>query len=913
MLDTVVWSAALALLAQAPARPVSPPPATRQGVTAVDAGTPSAADLPIFRLPAGVRPTRQRVALTVVPDRESFSGQVEISLLVDAPRDDLWVSARGLHFRAGKLRTAGQDLPVRIESDDTRGAARVSTGSKVPAGPATLLLEFDAPYNAQLVGVYRLKTPGGWAAYTQFEAIDARRAFPCFDEPGFKIPWDLELTVPAGLLAFANTPEVQRQPVSGGLVQVRFATTRPLSSYLVAFVVGAFDVVSPPALPPKGPRQTPLQVRGIASRGRGPELAHALGVGGELLPRLEQWFGIAFPYEKLDHVAEPDFAYGAMENAGLITYAEQYLLSRKGELSTEDRRDTARVLAHEMAHQWFGDLVTMQFWDDVWLNESFATLMETEIVGPWDPALRADIALLQEVLRAMDNDELESSRPIRTPMRTEGDLRATDVAVLYPKGAAVLSMFQGLLGRDAFRAAIRRYIEAHADGNATTEDLVAALSTEKDLRPAMLSFIDQPGVPRVRGTLACDRSGARLSLHQERARPLGSTAPSLRWKIPVCIRVENAPAPRCTLLESDDAVLDLPAARCPRWVHLNAGAQGYYRWLLPGPGLAALVKSGWGTLLPAERLSAADAILSSASDGVMTVSEAMSWIGTLIRDPEPSVPASTLRFLTKARLFWSTPEDDAQLRAFMRASARPLMDRLGWVARAGESPRISELRSDAVRFLALDAGDPQVLARAAALGRSWLGTDGRIHPDAVSPDLRDVAVRAAGRAGDQATFDLMEARLLAAEDGTTRTAIARALGGFLQPELAERARALALTTRLRNHERGSLLFTQARTPELRAGVAAWVIQHQEQLAAVLSESGQQLIPALVLRCSEQEGAQIGQELAPLARIAPTVPFEIRKMEEWARVCGATRAVQAPALAEFLSHSGAPVRQAATRQ
>ncbi|MGZ6077563.1 MAG: hypothetical protein ACXWK6_07135, partial [Myxococcaceae bacterium] len=214
MLDTVVWSAALALLAQAPARPVSPPPATRQGVTAVDAGTPSAADLPIFRLPAGVRPTRQRVSLTIVPDREAFSGQVEISLVVDAPRDDLWVSARGLHFHGGKMRMGGQDVPVHVEGDDTRGAARVSTGSKLPAGPATLLLDFDAPYNAQLVGVYRLKTPGGWAAYTQFEAIDARRAFPCFDEPGFKIPWDLELTVPAGLLAFANTSEVQKQPVS---------------------------------------------------------------------------------------------------------------------------------------------------------------------------------------------------------------------------------------------------------------------------------------------------------------------------------------------------------------------------------------------------------------------------------------------------------------------------------------------------------------------------------------------------------------------------------------------------------------------------------------------------------------------------------------------------------------------------
>ncbi len=423
MLDIVVWSAALALIAQAPARPVSPPPATRQGVTAVDAGTQSAADLPIFRLPAGVRPTRQRVALTIVPDRESFSGQVEIPLVIEAPRGDLLISARGLHIRGGKLKAAGQDLPVRIESDDTRGAARVSTGSRLPVGPATLLLEFDAPYNPQLVGVYRLKTPGGWAAYTQFEAIDARRAFPCFDEPGFKIPWDLELTVPAGLLAFANTSESSsssRSPAASS----RSASRRHAPCRATSSPSSSAHSTSCPRPPFHRQDRDIARSRcaGIASRGRGPELAHALGVGAQLLPRLEQWFGIAFPYEKLDHVAEPDFAYGAMENAGLITYTEQYLLSRKGELSAEDRRETARVLAHEMAHQWFGDLVTMQFWDDLWLNESFATLMEVESVGPWDPALRADITLLQEVLRAMDNDELESSRPIRTPMRTEGDL-----------------------------------------------------------------------------------------------------------------------------------------------------------------------------------------------------------------------------------------------------------------------------------------------------------------------------------------------------------------------------------------------------------------------------------------------------------------------------------------------------------
>ena len=371
--------------APAPTQTASLPPSAAPPVVAAhppDAGGPH----PLFRLPADVHPGLERVFLEVVPDREDFWGEVDVELVLDRPRQDLWVSARGLTFKSAEVRSGSARVPATVQGDDLQGVARVLPSTSLRAGPATLHIAFSGRFLTEAYGAYRSRTSAGWAAYTQFESIDARRAFPCFDEPGFKIPWEVTLRVPARLLAVSNTNVAEERAAGEGMKEVRFRRTRPLPSYLVAFGVGDFEVVAPAPLAPDGVRRERLQIRGVVPKGRGPELAYALKSGGELLGALERWFEIPFAYEKLDHLAAPDMD-GAMENAGLITYVDDDLLETANS-SDADRVGIASVVTHEMAHQWFGDLVTMRFWEDVWLNESFATFMAAKIVQQWDSAHR---------------------------------------------------------------------------------------------------------------------------------------------------------------------------------------------------------------------------------------------------------------------------------------------------------------------------------------------------------------------------------------------------------------------------------------------------------------------------------------------------------------------------------------------
>ncbi|HEY1905703.1 MAG TPA: M1 family metallopeptidase [Myxococcaceae bacterium] len=893
---------ACASTSQAPPASTSAPGSPAPDAGAADAGLAPVplGERPIFRLPVDVHPMAQRVMLDVDPERETYRGAVEIRLRLDVPRRDLWVSARGLRLEHVLALGAGEPRALRAELDDLVGVAHLSADGDLPAGEVTIRIEFASRFETQLVGLFRLKTPAGWAAFTQFWQLDARRAFPCLDEPGFKIPWDVELTVPAGRMAFGNTPVMDERLLPDGRKAIRFAATRPLPSYLVAFAVGSFDVASASTLRSTAARPRPVEIRGIAPGGRGADLRYALEVAPQLLARLEGWFDLPYPYEKLDHLAQQDHAFGAMENAGLITYAERALLLRENEASDEDRRRVAETIAHESSHQWFGDWVTARWWEDLWLSESFATFVATEVVSGWRPALGSRISALEETLEAMRNDELEGSRPIRTTMHTEGDLRAWDVAVLYPKGAAVLGMFEALLGPEAFRAGIRRYLRDHADGNAATEDLVSALSDRPAVGTAFRTFLDQPGVPLVRGTLRCDADGARLELRQERAMPVGSRAAQLRWQVPICVRADSRRDPICTVLESETATLALSSARCPRWVHLNAGARGYYRWLLPPQGVDALLGRGWSALEATERLSAADAVLSAGLDGVLPADQVLSRTSRLLADSEPAVAGRAVEFLGRARLFWSPPQGTPALQAFLRAQLRPVLHRLGWTPRKGEPPRTSRLRAEVVELLALQAGDPEVLAHAAGLGQAWLGSDGRVHPEAVASDLRDTAARAAARAGDAVTFETFWTRLQSADDAATRDTLVGALASFLQPDLVTRARSLLLGPELRSVERQKMLQVQAKTPELRADLEAWMIEHQEALAARFAEVGQQELPKSLLGCSPEEARVIGDGFEPLVRSVPSMRFQLRKAEERARVCGAVREVQAPAIEGFLA-------------
>ena len=883
-----------------PERAVSVPSSPDAGASARPPATVGASGpVPLFRLPAGVVPSVERVTLELDPDRVDFRGQVEISLGLDGPRGDLWVSSRALAYRGGSLVQDGRTISVTVEPDDLRGAAHLVLGQTAAAGPAVLRLEYTGKVGETPQGLFRERSSSGWAIYTELEPIDARRVFPCFDEPSFKIPWELTLVVPARLVAVSNTDPLDESSAGPETKRIRFRTTRPLPSYLVALGVGDFDVVAPPPLPASSVRTTPLRVRGIAPRGRGADLAWALRSGGELLGHLEAWFGSPFPYEKLDHLTIPDTGV-AMENAGLITYPEASLLLGP-DSSEDDRQSLAITMAHEMAHQWFGDLVTMRFWDDTWLNESFAEFLETTAVRDWAPEREADLDAAEDTLRAMKNDRLESARPIRMGVETEADLTGWDNAALYPKGAAVLAMFETLLGPVAFRDGVRRYIAAHRDGNATTEDLLGELSRDRDIRGAFRTFIDQPGLPRVHARLQCGGEGPRVTLRQERALPVGSRADrSLRWEVPVCVRAEGRPGPSCTLLTAEQGTVALPGKRCPAWIHPNTGAAGYYLWTLPPAQMDALLTRGWPALRKAERLSAADALLSAVTDGIVPAADGLARLGPMTRKVEPGVTEQVLGLLHLVRERWVEDADRAAFEAMARARLRPLLDALGWTARGGETARIRVLRAKLIRTLAVDAGDTEVLARAARLGREWVGSEGTLHPEALAPDLRDVAVVAAARTGDVALFEQMLERLRSVKDASVQYTLATGIGAFLDPALAARARQMELDGKLRAGIRIAIASSQIAAPELRPDHWAWAVTHQPELLEVFSEFAQQYLPLWKHGCTEADADALPGELALVLARNPGIGLNLRKAQETARLCAAVQSVQTPSVHAFLA-------------
>ncbi len=531
------------------------------------------------RLGRSVVPTRYDLLVETDAAAEQFSGHVEIALTVNEPTSTITLHARELDVSLEAVEQDGRSIGASLGLVADAERVVVETSSPLAVGPAVLRLRFGAPVSHGLLGYYRstyVDAAGEQRvlAATQFEAPHARRAFPCFDEPEFKAVFAVTLIVADGLLAISNGPEVAREPLSDGRVKVTFAPTIPMSTYLVAWVVGPLELTEP--VDAGG-----VEVRVAHVPGKEHLTGFALDIGAFAIRFFADYYGIPYPGEKCDLVALPDFSFGAMENLGCVTFRETRLLVDPEQSTLSDRTDAALTIVHEIAHMWFGDLVTMKWWNGIWLNEAFATFMEHLGVDAYRAAWKTwdDFALGRSV--ALDIDALSNTRTVEYEVHTPDDADGMFDVLTYQKGGSVLRMLERWLGADAFRAGVRAYLDRYRLANTETTDLWDSLesATGQPVRQIMDSWIFQPGFPIVHAR----RSGERVTLSQQRfaylpgGEGLDGARGSERWSIPVRARVEEEgrSETRSLLLAGDDDVtMDVPG-------RLAGGARRGRRGLLP--------------------------------------------------------------------------------------------------------------------------------------------------------------------------------------------------------------------------------------------------------------------------------------------------------------------------------------------
>jgi alanyl aminopeptidase len=842
-------------------------------------------------VPTGVRLPRDFVVesyaptLAIDPAQPTFTGSIAIAGTLARATDVVWLHAEQLTIDGATAQTStGDEVALTAIVDAAPGRLALRAAAPLPAGRVTITVRYRGMLDeVDTAGAFRQQVAGAWYAYTQHEALYARRTFPCVDEPDAKVPWTLTLEVPAALVAASNAP-IASEETSGAKRVVRFAATPPLPSYLTAFAVGPFDVVEAGASSGGAP------IRILALAGRGADAGFAASSTPKILAALERWFGSPYPYAKLDSVAIPStVGFGAMENPGLVTYRESLLLMPADAPPIRQRR-YASVGTHELAHQWFGNLVTPVWWDDLWLNESFASWLPDVILAELFPAWRAPTDVIENRNDALGADNLATARRIRQPIVTEDDVLGAFDGITYGKGAAILRMFAAQVGAERFQRGVRAYLAAHAHGNATAADFLAAIAgvaPELDVPGAMSTFLDQAGAPRLATAIACDGGRGTVTLAQSRYLPTGAAAVTAtpRWSIPVCVlaavgrKVERV----CTVMTGETATIALP--RCPAWAWPNADGLGYYRASLAPAQWRAVIADSKRLTQPV-RLAIASDLMAAVAAGEVGVDVALAAVPTLVKfglRPELVLAAELVSGASR----------------FVPAASRPRFER--WIVktfpmavRLGLRPRTGDLDGDRLRSalvpLVAELGrEPTLRKDAVARARTW-----RREPEATRGLVLWLAVRA-----EPALADGLLAEFRTEPDRTLRNELARALGSVPDAARLEAALALTLDATIDIRDSTAVLSAAIERDDTRPAAEAFVRAHADELLARMPQQrASGMIGWLVSSCDAAaiEPARAFAE-AKLAAL-PGARRRIDQSLEWLGQCAARRVRDEPAIAAW---------------
>ena len=802
-----------------------------------------------YRLPTTVRPSRYD--LTMAPDlaRRDFVGDLKIAVDVTEPTDRVTCNAVDLTITSAWV----------VSSDGTRNDATASFDLEmervtfvcqrtIPSGPSTLHVQFTGILNDKLVGFYAssYEADDGTTkviATTQMEATDARRAFPCWDEPDAKAVFAITLVVTSSLMAVSNMHEVSSSTLPSGKRAVRFADTPIMSAYLVCMVVGDLEATDPVDVD-----GIPLRV--IARPGRQAQAAFALDIGAFALRYFQDWYGIAYPGTKMDLIATPDFAFGAMENLGAVTFREALLLVDETKASKPELERIADVVAHEIAHMWFGDLVTMKWWNGLWLNEAFATFAEVSCVAKFRPEWDRWTSFAIYRSMAQQVDALHSTRPIEFPVISPSDADAMFDVLTYEKGASVLRMLEQYLGEERFRLGVKHYLETHAFANAETTDLWDAIEhiTGEPVRRLMDSWILQGGFPLVH---AARTSDGVLTLSQKPFTYLSEGDDTRTWEIPVLFRpLGPSPTPTTSVLLGADPTTIPAAGPGTEGVIVNAGGHGFYR-VHYDDALARELGRAFATLDPVERYGVVSDTWASVLAGTATIASFVQLVRALGDERDPNVWSVTIAGLRRLDAI----VDDASrpaLQTLIQGLLRPVVEELGASRSIDESPLTSALRGMLTEALGTIGNDADVGDRASAVFDRLVADDGSIDPD-LGPALLSVAAAH----GDADRYARISIARKAATSPQAELRFLHALGEFSDPSLVDTTLESLLSDEVRTQDAPYAFLRMLGSRRNGAATWAFIRDHWAAIVTRLPEASMpRMLEGVTTLTSEPSASEI---------------------------------------------------------
>jgi len=743
------------------------------------------------RLPEGARPENYKLKFTPDLDKAKFEGDETITLRVLKSTSEITLNAVDIDFHDVTITSGGATQKATVTPQKEKEMVVLSVEKPLAAGTATVHITYTGILNDEMRGLYLGKDDKGRKyAATQFEATDARRAFPSFDEPYYKATFDITAVADKDQVAISNYKIVSDTPGPGDKHTVKFATTAKMSAYLAALVVGQFEYVEGSV--------DGIPIRVYSTPGKKEMGKFALDAAEYIVGYYNKYFGIKYPYGKLDLIGLPDFSAGAMENVGCITFREVILLIDEKEGSVDLKKTIASVTAHEIAHMWFGDLVTMKWWDDVWLNEGFATWMSSKPVQKWKPEWNFDLDDVSGTGGTLNVDSLANTRPIHQAAETPAQIQELFDGIAYGKAASVLRMLEAYLGEETFRVGINAYLKEHQYGNATADDFwdAQAKVSHKPVDKIMPTWVKQPGAPIINVKAQCTGNSTNVTLEQQRYfvdRAKFEAVNDQLWQIPLCLKGSASSAAKCELMTKKEETFTLPG--CSTWVLTNAGATGYYRTGYQPDAVRALAKDAETKLSPAERIALQNDIWASVRVGREPVGDYLAFAQGLQTDRNRAVLEDVLGRLNYIGQYVVSDSDRDAYRMWLRQYLTPAMKEVGYEPKPGEADEQRTLRARLFNALGYDARDPETLEQARKIADKAL-TD----PASVDHEIAGVALSLAALNGDAAFYDRVMAALKNPKSPEEYYGYLFTLPQFGDPKLLQRTLDFALSPDVRSQD-----------------------------------------------------------------------------------------------------------------